>query len=432
VRFSARKNLLLSGVISGPKTRALRRSAHWARRKLTNATRQVEFFYQVDDPYSHLCAQVLPALLERHEITLVPRLVLSPEQWATPDRGRWVSLSRVDAARYARGYGLSFSDPGKSLDPELVDRVSCLLAGVRDPRRFAELAVQAGEALWGDDADAIAALEGAHSVMELGEARALMSANASRRSRLGHYLGATFYHEGEWYLGPDRIHHLEERLMVWGGAEAVAPLLAPREPGELEGAQALPGATLEAFVSLRSPYSYIALGRAWSLARRLDVEFVLRPVLPMVMRGLEVPMAKRIYLLCDARREAERLGIKFGRVADPLGGGIEQAFSLLGLAREHDRLPDYFLSCAQAVFHDELDLGDLDDLRKVVERVGLVWPDAQRWLGRQDWRGEIEQNRQELLELGAWGVPSFKVGEQVFWGQDRLWLVERALCGEDV
>jgi len=56
---------LVSRVVSSPTLRSARRGFEAARRKLRGQRPQVSYFHQVDDPYSHLTAQVLPALLER-------------------------------------------------------------------------------------------------------------------------------------------------------------------------------------------------------------------------------------------------------------------------------------------------------------------------------------------------------------------------------
>ena len=42
------------------------------------------------------------------------------------------------------------------------------------------------------------------------------SAGNNLRSKLGHYSGAMFYYEGEWYWGVDRLYHLEARLKSLG------------------------------------------------------------------------------------------------------------------------------------------------------------------------------------------------------------------------
>ncbi len=43
------------------------------------------------------------------------------------------------------------------------------------------------------------------------------------------------------------------------------------------------------------------------------------------------------------------------------------------------------------------------------------------------WRERADANRQALLDMGLWGVPSFRYGDQVTWGQDRLFWVEAML-----
>ena len=65
---------------------------------------------------------------------------------------------------------------------------------------------------------------------------------------------------------------------------------------------------LELFHSFRSPYSYLSLRRVYEIADAFGLELRLRPVLPMVMRGMLVPRPKLLYIAKDTAREAERLG----------------------------------------------------------------------------------------------------------------------------
>ena len=68
----------------------------------------------------------------------------------------------------------------------------------------------------------------------------------------------------------------------------------------------------------------------FAAAHGLDLE--LKPVLPMVMRGMAVPQAKRIYILTDSKREAEKFGLEFGCIVDPLGPGIEHLRAIIRIA----------------------------------------------------------------------------------------------------
>jgi 2-hydroxychromene-2-carboxylate isomerase len=190
---------------------------------------------------------------------------------------------------------------------------------------------------------------------------------------------------------------------------------------------------LEFYPSLRSPYTYIAMERVYELARRYPVELVLRPVLPMVMRGLPVPRAKQFYIALDTKREAEDAGIPFGRVCDPVGRPVERAFSLFPWARERGRAAELLLSFARAAFAEGIDTGSDTGLRCVVERAGLSWDEARTRVDNDDWRAELEANRLALFALGLWGVPSFclrdaaGVATYSTWGQDRIWRVEQEI-----
>ena len=164
---------------------------------------------------------------------------------------------------------------------------------------------------------------------------------------------------------------------------------------------------LEFYPSLRSPYTYIAMERVYALARRYPVELVLRPVLPMVMRGLPVPRTKQLYIALDTKREAEDAGLAFGRVCDPVGRPVERAFSLYPWARERGRAAELLLSFARAAFAEGIDTGSDAGLRFVVERAGLDWDEARERLATDAWRDELEANREALFALGLWGVPSF-------------------------
>jgi 2-hydroxychromene-2-carboxylate isomerase len=97
------------------------------------------------------------------------------------------------------------------------------------------------------------------------------------------------------------------------------------------------------------------------------------------------------------------------------------------------RAAELLLSFARAAFAEGVDTGSDAGLRLVVERAGLSWSDALAHLDGESWRPELEENRQALLALGLWGVPSFCLrgadGAALYstWGQDRLWRVEQEI-----
>ena len=147
----------------------------------------------------------------------------------------------------------------------------------------------------------------------------------------------------------------------------------------------------------------------------------------MVMRGLPVPPMKSRYFTLDTAREARRVGVPFGRIADPVGTPVERGYSLLPWAVHQGRGFEFCMSFMRGVWSEGIDAGSDPGLRRIVERAGLRWADARPLIGNDDWREEAEANRLEMIELGLWGVPCFRVDDVSVWGQDRMWVIEDAL-----
>jgi 2-hydroxychromene-2-carboxylate isomerase len=406
---------IFSQLISSPSLRAARREVEAARRKLRGQKPQVLYFHQVDDPYSHLTAQVLAALRDRFDVDIVPHLVPPPSHAAAPEGEKLAAYSRKDAGLLAAVHGLSFAGT-RAPDESAVAAVADHLAGLKSSQAFAAAAVEFGTSLWSGAAILPGPGDGATAIVKGGELR----------EKLGHYLGATFYFEGEWYWGLDRLPYLETRLAPFGDS-AKGPVIRQLEASDVIAPGN--GAVIDYFLSFRSPYTYLAAERAQALAKRRGATVRLRFVLPMVMRGLPVPKAKRLYIMRDAKREAERLGIPFGRVVDPVGVGVERGYAVLHHAIRDGRGPEFVESFFRGVFAEGIDVAEDEGLLKVTERVGISAEQVHAALADDSWRAVAEDNRTALLDLGLWGVPSFQIeGCKPHWGQDRLWAVERDLA----
>lgn len=387
-------------------------------RENQGGARVIDYFHDAGDPYSHLAAQFIPDLVKRYDIELHPHLVGPPPAWAAPDRERLVAYSRRDAEMLAGKAGLDFRDPGEQPEANRIMQAESALAASIHAGTFVDEAAGIGRALW--QGDALPSPPDA-------DPAALKDAGDARRAALGQYLGGTFHFQGEWFWGVDRLHYLEKRLQASAKKPvAQAPLFSPPTLLETRPAGAV-NTELHYYLSFRSPYTYIAAERVKALADAYDAALKLRFVLPMVMRGMQVPRMKGIYILKDTAREAGRLGIPFGKVADPVGKPVERGYSILPWAVSEGRGFDFALSFLRGVWAEGIDAGSDGGLKQIVDRAGLDWKQARQLVGNDEWRPEAEANRAEMMSLGLWGVPSFRVGDTAAWGQDRLWLIEDAL-----
>ena len=66
-------------------------------------------------------------------------------------------------------------------------------------------------------------------------------------------------------------------------------------------------------------------------------------------------------------------------------------------------------AAARRAWSEGVHIGDDATLERIVEEAGLDWATAKAALDSEGWREEIEANRQALLGMGVWGVPSFRV-----------------------
>lgn len=184
---------------------------------------------------------------------------------------------------------------------------------------------------------------------------------------------------------------------------------------------------IDFFFSFRSPYSYLAAPRAFALADAHDVDVVFRGVVPMAMRGQSVPQAKRLHTLRDAKREAQRLGMPFGRIHDPLGAGATRCLLVAEHAVDAGRVRPFVLGASRAIWAQAVDVATDAGLRGVCEDAGLEWAACLAALTDPALQERVGADTQALGALGHWGVPVFVLDGELYWGQDRIEDLERAL-----
>jgi len=394
---------------------------------------RVEYFHQVEDGYSHLAAQLLRPLIERYDVELVCHLVTVVNDQNLPEPDLLLPLSRYDSAKVAPHYGLRFPEGAGPPEPAHVKLAERILAAV-DPKSFPEVAVAVGDALWSGSGEDLAALAERYGSSDEATAETRIREGTERRSRLGHYSAAMFHYGGDWYWGADRFYHLEKRLRRFGACRDSAPdLVCPRPPIEAGPLTDDGSLTFELYPSLRSPYTSIIFDKAVQLARDTGVKLVVRPVLPMVMRGVPATRQKGMYIFSDTGREAAELGLDWGRFHDPIGAPVRNCYSLYPWARQLGRGTELLSSFLRAAFFDGVNTNNDRGMQTVVENAGLSWEDARAIIGNRDFEDELEANRLAMYGFGSWGVPSFRLLDSegnpalALWGQDRLWLFAREI-----
>lgn len=398
-----------------------------------NAPHIVEYFHQVDDGYSHLAVQTLRQLSTRYEIELRVHLVTGPagQNVAEPELLDQIGLN--DAKAIAPFHKLSFPDVNSLPSDENIALAIQTLANLT-VEQFISHAADVSLVMWEDNKPTLQELSEQLGTVELSIAEQKLAKGNARRQELKHYSGAMFYYGGEWYWGVDRLYHLEQRLReLCLDSNPEMPDSYPRQSISITKSDANKSLTLEIYASLRSPYTAIAFDRAVKLANDSGVNYTVKPVLPMVMRGVPATKEKGFYILFDTGREARAAGVPYGIVSDPIGEPARNGYKLYFWAKQYDKGTEFFSNFLSAAFAEGINTNKPSGLKSIVEKTGLDWDEAQKQLSNDQWQDELESNRLKMYESGIWGVPSFRLldsdGQELcaVWGQDRLWLVAETI-----
>ena len=425
---------LAAQIITSHKLRQFRRGWFEIKRRLAPSLNTVIFYHRVNDPYSYLLLQAMPRFLEDFKVNLQFRFVLDLPQTDTPQPALLEQYALEDAKRLAGLHELAFPDDAEQPSYEDALHATAILLKHQKRPQLLHLVTEVTSALWGCSTTTFESCMKRYGTLSDRETHAqLQYATAELQSR-GHYNSAMLYYGSEWYWGLDRLGHLADRLHKHGILRASGDIadyqrqyrhvlqsynsLRPR-PRHVK--------PLDFYFSFRSPYSYLAADRVFRLAELYKIPVKVKPVMPMVSRGISLSKSKRAYILRAARREEEKYNIPFGKICDPLGDGINRCMSLFLYAQHKGKEKEFVVSVASGIWSEGLDVNRPSHLKKILERAGLNWDEGQTWLGNEEWRDLAQSNADDLAELGLWGVPAFRYGNLVLWGQDRLWALEKAV-----
>ncbi len=99
------------------------------------------------------------------------------------------------------------------------------------------------------------------------------------------------------------------------------------------------------------------------------------------------------------------------------------------LMRGPKALETYLDAIYPAMFEQPVNLGDVQEIGKVLARAGIDPQALMAEIGTDAVKDKLKADTDEAVQRGVFGAPTFFVGQEMYWGQDRLMFVERALKG---
>lgn len=416
------KGKAISAWLGGPGA-AIRRVVTSVKSAVTSTPKRLDVYFDISDPWSYLVAQAAARLVEAYPVELSFTTITPPASDVNPHPALRTQYSLKDATELADYYDIEF--PGKrEADAGMVRDIGAVLVRERPAREQLACALELGAALWANEKKKLVSLMGTWGSESHGSVLPILNTAYGELRKAGHYQGAMIHFGGTWYWGIDRLPYLESALAEAFGTDR-ANVVSVRPEAD-RGAKPLAEKktdkplACEMWFSFRSPYSYLALEQIEDLLAPFQIPLVLKQIFPMVARGAQLPGVKRMYIAHDAKREADRLGIPFGEICDPLGTGVDNCLAIQHWANGRGAGLAFARSAMRGIWSEARDVAAYVDLKVIVERAGLPWDEAKAALSDAAGPKMAHDNAADLNGIGLWGVPSFRIGDFVTWGQDRL------------
>jgi 2-hydroxychromene-2-carboxylate isomerase len=191
---------------------------------------------------------------------------------------------------------------------------------------------------------------------------------------------------------------------------------------------------IEFYFDFGSPYTYIAYHALPEIAKRHGAEIIWRPILlggVFKATGNASPMTiplKGSHMEIDLKRWARHFNILYqmnpyfpiNTLALMRGAtGFQMA--------DLDAFNRYVAAVFKAMFETPRNLNDPDEIGALLTDAGFDAPSFLKMIGDEAVKEKLKTDTAEAVARGIFGAPTFFVGDEMFWGQDRLAFVEQAL-----
>lgn len=173
------------------------------------------------------------------------------------------------------------------------------------------------------------------------------------------------------------------------------------------------------YFNFRSPYCYLVSKTIWPVLDKYRVNLVWRPLggwdgrSPPDRAKVKIPLVRQ-----DLARWARRLGIP----VNPPPASTDPTLAGLGslLAERRGLLRPYIIEIMRKEWAEGADIGQRDIVLDIGSGIGLDRSELDAALDDPAGPATLARNGDLAAEQGVIGVPSFVVGDQIFWGNDRI------------
>jgi 2-hydroxychromene-2-carboxylate isomerase len=188
--------------------------------------------------------------------------------------------------------------------------------------------------------------------------------------------------------------------------------------------------TVDFYFDFMSPYAYLAHHRLVGMTRRLGWEMVYRPV-DLAQAKLaagntgpanrEIPIKHR-YLRTDLKRWAALYGVPF---AAPSGYGSERVNRGTFYAIDRNCAEAWVTLAWRRIWGEGAAMNSDELLGEIGQSMGWDVQDLLRYTESEAAIQRLRASNETATQRGIFGVPTMAIGDEIWWGNDRLDFVER-------
>jgi len=185
--------------------------------------------------------------------------------------------------------------------------------------------------------------------------------------------------------------------------------------------------SFEFWFDFASTYSYLSVFRIEDLARKQDITIKWKPFLlgPIFnsqgwdTSPFNIYKAKGDYMWQDISRFSEKYGIPFNKPSQFPRNGLLAARVALAFEGE-SWVPEFSKMVFTANFAEDRDIADEIEIASILNSLGLDVPRIVARAKSQENKDKLRSQTQLATDKGIFGAPSFVIGKEIFWGNDRL------------
>ena len=192
--------------------------------------------------------------------------------------------------------------------------------------------------------------------------------------------------------------------------------------------------SVEFYFDLGSPYSYLAYYRLLQMAEQQEIQIVYKPILlGGVFKAtgnrspIEIPV-KGAYSILDMQRWAEYYQIPMQMNPHFPMNTLTLMRILTGVQLLHlEKFEQVLKLLFDAMFGTPQNLNEPTVLAEVLKPSGFSVEDIMSMVQSDVVKQKLITETEQAIQRGIFGAPTFFVGDEMYWGQDRLHFVEQSL-----